>query len=101
MVLFVVLPIMFSFFFVWLFFNLDFLSLQSDDVKLNEDQPGYWNTLPVSDDIAVKHSRILQANSHGLGKLMATLTYSIGDDETKEVIEYASYLFHYNYFISH
>lgn len=60
---------------------------ESDDVKLNEDQPGYWNTLPVSDDIAVKHSRILKANSHGLGKLTATLTYSIGDDETKEVLK--------------
>lgn len=84
------------------FFNLDLLSLQSDDVKLHEDQPGYWNTLPVSDDIAVNqglsNSRILKATSYGLGKLTATLTYSTGDDETKEVIEFVSYLFQYNFY---
>ncbi|KAG5527197.1 hypothetical protein RHGRI_028185 [Rhododendron griersonianum] len=64
---------------------------ESDDVKLHEDQPGYWNTLPVSDDIAVNqglsNSRILKATSYGLGKLTATLTYSTGDDETKEVLK--------------
>ncbi|KAI8533615.1 hypothetical protein RHMOL_Rhmol10G0023300 [Rhododendron molle] len=64
---------------------------ESDDVKLHEDQSGSWNTLPVSDDIAVNqglsNSRILKATSYGLGKLTATLTYSTGDDETKEVLK--------------
>ncbi|XP_028053170.1 Holliday junction resolvase MOC1, chloroplastic-like [Camellia sinensis] len=67
----------------------------NDDVKLHDDQSGFWNTLPISDDIAVKHalsnSRILEATSYGLGKLTATLTYSTGVDGTKEVL--ASMLF--------
>ncbi|THG21893.1 hypothetical protein TEA_018048 [Camellia sinensis var. sinensis] len=64
---------------------------QNDDVKLHDDQSGFWNTLPISDDIAVKHalsnSRILEATSYGLGKLTATLTYSTGVDGTKEVFD--------------
>ncbi|KAL7213703.1 hypothetical protein ACSBR2_016266 [Camellia fascicularis] len=69
----------------------EFLSLQNDDVKLHDDQSGFWNTLPISDDIAVKHalsnSRILEATSYGLGKLTATLMYSTGEDRTKEVLK--------------
>ncbi|KAL6960548.1 hypothetical protein U1Q18_038311 [Sarracenia purpurea var. burkii] len=64
---------------------------ESDDVKLYDDQSGYWNTLPISDDNDVKHglsySRILKATLYGLGKLTATLTYSTGDDEIKEVLK--------------
>ncbi|KAL7256965.1 hypothetical protein ACSBR1_010830 [Camellia fascicularis] len=64
---------------------------ENDDVKLHDDQSGFWNTLPISDDIAVKHalsnSRILEATSYGLGKLTATLTYSTGEDGTKEVLK--------------
>ncbi|GMP29371.1 hypothetical protein CsSME_00004505 [Camellia sinensis var. sinensis] len=64
---------------------------ENDDVKLHDDQSGFWNTLPISDDIAVKHalsnSRILEATSYGLGKLTATLTYSTGVDGTKEVLK--------------
>jgi hypothetical protein len=64
--------------------------LQSDDVKLYDNQSDYWRTFLVSDDIAVKHgwrnSRILKASSQGLGKLMASLTYFTGDQETKEVL---------------
>ncbi|CAL5408204.1 unnamed protein product [Camellia sinensis] len=70
----------------------EFLSLQNDDVKLHDDQSGFWNTLPISDDIVVKHalsnSRILEATSYGLGKLTATLMYSTGEDGTKEVLKY-------------
>ncbi|CAL5434444.1 unnamed protein product [Camellia sinensis] len=68
-----------------------FLSLQNDDVKLHDDQSGFWNTLPISDDIVVKHalssSRILEATSYGLGKLTATLMYSTGEDGTNEVLK--------------
>ncbi|XAR51910.1 hypothetical protein NMG60_11006706 [Bertholletia excelsa] len=64
---------------------------ESDDVMLHDDQSGYWNILPLSKDIAVKHgflnSGILQATSSGLGKLIATLTYNTGDDERKEVLK--------------
>ncbi|XP_052195537.1 nuclear pore complex protein GP210 isoform X2 [Diospyros lotus] len=64
---------------------------ESDDIKLHEDWSGHWNTLLVSDDIAAKsglsYSRILKATSNGLGKMTATLTYSTGDDETKEVLK--------------
>ncbi|PSS30358.1 Nuclear pore complex protein [Actinidia chinensis var. chinensis] len=64
---------------------------ESDDVKLHDDHSDYWNILPISDDIAVNHgltySRILKATSYGQGKLMATLTYSAGVDETKEVVQ--------------
>ncbi|KAF5961643.1 hypothetical protein HYC85_002852 [Camellia sinensis] len=51
----------------------ELLSLQNDDVKLHDDQSGFWNTLPILDDIAIKHalsnSGILEATSYGLGKL--------------------------------
>ncbi|KAI7979351.1 Nuclear pore complex protein GP210 [Camellia lanceoleosa] len=61
---------------------------ENDDVELHDDQSGFWNTLPISDDIAVKHalsnSRILEATSYGLGKLAGTLTYRTGEDGTKE-----------------
>lgn len=66
-----------------------FLELQSDDVKLYDNQSEYWRTFLVPDDIAVKHSwqtRILKATSQGLDKLMASLTYFTGHQETKEVL---------------
>ncbi|KAK3033069.1 hypothetical protein RJ639_035695 [Escallonia herrerae] len=63
---------------------------ESDDAKLLEDQPEYWNVYPVSDGIDVKHgwwnSRILEATSYGLGKLTASLTYNGGNKE-KEVLK--------------
>ncbi|KAA8548147.1 hypothetical protein F0562_004591 [Nyssa sinensis] len=64
---------------------------KSDDVKLHDNESNYWNTFPVSDSIDVKHgwwnSRILKATSCGLGKLTATLTYSSGHGEAKEVLK--------------
>lgn len=63
---------------------------ETDDVKLH-DQSEYWNTFSVSDSIAAKHGwwncKILKATSYGLGKLTATLAYSSGHDETKEVLK--------------
>lgn len=64
---------------------------ENDDVKLHDDHSEYWNMFPVSDSIAFKHewwnSRILKATSFGLGKLTATLRYSTGHYETKEVLK--------------
>ncbi|KAK4603548.1 hypothetical protein RGQ29_012174 [Quercus rubra] len=63
---------------------------ESDDVKLYDNQSEYWRTFLVPDDIAVKHSwqtRILKATSQGLDKLMASLTYFTGHQETKEVLK--------------
>uniref|UniRef100_A0A5B7BTW7 BIG2 domain-containing protein n=1 Tax=Davidia involucrata TaxID=16924 RepID=A0A5B7BTW7_DAVIN len=64
---------------------------ESDDVILHDNQSKYWNTFRVSDSIAVKHrwwnSRILKATSCGLGKLTATLSYSSGHHEAKEVLK--------------
>ncbi|XP_059670096.1 nuclear pore complex protein GP210 isoform X2 [Cornus florida] len=64
---------------------------EGDDVKLHDNLSEYWNTFPVSDDAFVKHgwwnSRIVKATSCGLGKLIATLTYSSGHPETKEVLK--------------
>lgn len=64
---------------------------ETDDVKLHDDQSGFWNILPPADNAAFNHgslnSRVLEATSYGLGKLLATLTYSTGDDATKEVLK--------------
>ncbi|KAF5479668.1 hypothetical protein F2P56_000470 [Juglans regia] len=64
---------------------------ESDDVKLYDNQSDYWSTFIVKDEIAVKHgwqsSRILEATSQGLGKLMASLTYFSGHQETKEILK--------------
>lgn len=74
-----------------------FHALQSDDVKLYDNQSEYWRTFMVSDDIAVKHgwgnSRILKATSQGLGKLTASLAYHSGYQEKKEVLPCISLLF--------
>ncbi|KAL3526095.1 hypothetical protein ACH5RR_014467 [Cinchona calisaya] len=61
---------------------------ESDDVKLHDDQSEFWNILFVSDSVTVKGNiRILEAISYGLGKLMAVLTYSSGNEDRKEVIK--------------
>ncbi|KAJ0052503.1 hypothetical protein Pint_02808 [Pistacia integerrima] len=68
-----------------------FLALQSDDVKLFDNESEYWKTFLVSDDIVLKHglrnSRILEATSQGLEKLMASLTYISRHQDTKEVLK--------------
>lgn len=67
-----------------------FCQLQSDDIKLSNNQSDYWRLFPVSDDIAIKHgwlnSMILKATSQGQDKLIASLTYFSGLNETKEVM---------------
>lgn len=64
---------------------------ESDDIKLYHDHSEYWNTFPVSDNITSKraclNSKILRAMSSGLGNLTATLTYSNGLNEVKEVLK--------------
>ncbi|KAK3032070.1 hypothetical protein RJ639_036284 [Escallonia herrerae] len=63
---------------------------ESDNAKLLEDQPEYWNVSPVSDGIDVKpgwwNCRILEATSYGLGKVTASLTYN-GVHKEKEVLK--------------
>lgn len=64
---------------------------KNEDVKLYYDQPEHWKNFPVPDCTAVKYawqnSRILEATSEGLGKLSASLTYSTGQLEAKEVLK--------------
>lgn len=64
---------------------------ESDDIRLYDNQSEFWNTFPVSDNITSKrvclNSKILRAMSYGLGKLTATLTYSNGLNEVKEVLK--------------
>ncbi|GFP93457.1 nuclear pore complex protein gp210 [Phtheirospermum japonicum] len=62
---------------------------ENDEIELHDDsRDEFWNIIPVSEDaFAKKNYRILNANSHGLGKLTATLTYSTGRDISKEVVK--------------
>lgn len=64
---------------------------ETDDVKLHGDQLGNCNILPAAENAAFNYgslnSRILEAASYGLGKLLATLTYNTGDAGTKEVLK--------------
>ena len=66
------------------------LLMQKEDVKLYYDQPEHWKNFPVPESAAVKYgwkqSRILNAISPGLGKLSASLTYSMGHLEGEEVL---------------
>ncbi|CAK7328121.1 unnamed protein product [Dovyalis caffra] len=61
----------------------------SDDLKLHNEQSEYWMVFSLSKDIVEKHgwqnSRILRATSPGLGKLTASLNYTSGHQERKEV----------------
>lgn len=63
-------------------------------MNLYYDQPNHWKHFPIPEGTAVKygglHSRILEATFGGLGKLSASLTYSTGYLETKEVIFWLS-----------
>lgn len=73
----------------WSSLGTSFPALQSDDIKLFDNQSEYWRTFTVSDDSMLKHgwrnSRILKATSQGLGKLAGSLTYFSGHRDTKEV----------------
>ncbi|KAL2529004.1 Nuclear pore complex protein [Forsythia ovata] len=61
---------------------------ERDDIKLHDDQYEFWDILPVSEGMnADRNYRILRANSYGLGRLTATLTYSSGQDTRKEVLK--------------
>ncbi|XP_061357530.1 nuclear pore complex protein GP210 isoform X2 [Gastrolobium bilobum] len=64
---------------------------EKDDVKVYDNQSDYWKTFWVSNDIAVKHgwrnSKILKAYSPGIGKLTASLSYPVGEDDKKEIIK--------------
>ncbi|CAA2987605.1 nuclear pore complex GP210 [Olea europaea subsp. europaea] len=61
---------------------------ESDDIKLHADQYEFWNILPVSEGTTAEGDyRILRANSYGLGRLMATLTYTSGQATRKEVLK--------------
>ncbi|CAI9763181.1 unnamed protein product [Fraxinus pennsylvanica] len=63
---------------------------ESDDIKLHDDHYEFWNILPVSEGTTAEGNyRILRANSYGLGRLMATLTYTSGQDTRKEVLKLA------------
>ncbi|XP_042500148.1 nuclear pore complex protein GP210 [Macadamia integrifolia] len=63
---------------------------ESDDIKLDYNQPAYWDTFMVPDGTAVKHGwqspQILMPTSEGLGRLTASLAYPMGRAGTKEVI---------------
>ncbi|KAF9666359.1 hypothetical protein SADUNF_Sadunf16G0221300 [Salix dunnii] len=63
---------------------------ESDDLKLHHEQSKYWTIFMLSEDIVVKHgwrnSRILRANSLGLGKVSASLTYFSRQQERKKVL---------------
>lgn len=66
------------------------MALQNDDIKVYDDQLDYWETVLVSNDIAIEHSwrntKILKAYSPGLGKLTASVSYPNGADDKKEVM---------------
>ncbi|KAL6506124.1 hypothetical protein OROHE_022653 [Orobanche hederae] len=62
---------------------------ENDDVNVYDYRFGYWRTVPVSNDIAIKHSwrntKLLKAYSQGLGNLTASVSYPGGADDKKEV----------------
>lgn len=61
---------------------------KNDNIELHDTQPEFWSILPIVDGIVEKgRSRILKATSYGLGKLIATLTYSSGDGGTKKILK--------------
>ncbi|CAA0820165.1 Nuclear pore complex protein GP210 [Striga hermonthica] len=63
---------------------------ESDVTELHDNGDEFWNIVPVSERegvIAEKNCRVLNANSYGLGKLTATLSYSSGHDTRKEVVK--------------
>ncbi|CAN4082059.1 unnamed protein product [Withania somnifera] len=61
---------------------------ENDDVKLHDDPSEIWSIIPSSNRVGEKGvSRILKALYYGLGKLTATLAYSTGHEETKEVLK--------------
>ncbi|CAI9088048.1 OLC1v1022278C1 [Oldenlandia corymbosa var. corymbosa] len=65
-----------------------YITDSNDTLIFDDDQSELWNILPASNNVvAKKNTRILEANSNGLGKLMAILTYSNGHDLRKEVIK--------------
>ncbi|CAA0831085.1 Nuclear pore complex protein GP210 [Striga hermonthica] len=67
----------------------DFIT-ESDVIELHDNGDEFWNIVPLSeheDVIAEKNCRVLNANSYGLGKLIATLSYSSGHDTWKEVVK--------------
>lgn len=70
--------------------------MQSDDIKLYDDQADNWKLFPVSDDIAIRdgwrNSRLLKATSQGLGKLTATLRYFSQQNKMKEVGPYINFI---------
>ncbi|KAK4272113.1 hypothetical protein QN277_020709 [Acacia crassicarpa] len=64
---------------------------EDDDVKIYDDQSDNGKTFWVLNGIAVKHgwrsSKVLKAHSLGLGKLTASLSYTYGHVDRKEVIK--------------
>lgn len=66
--------------------------LQNDVVKVDDYRSDYWRTVPVSNDIALKHgwrnTKILKAYSPGLGNLAASVNYLGGADDKKKVISH-------------
>ncbi|XP_065877577.1 nuclear pore complex protein GP210 isoform X2 [Euphorbia lathyris] len=64
---------------------------ENDDLKLHDKPYEHGRTFMLSDDIEVNYgwlnARLLRATSQGLGELMASVTYFIGQQEIKEVIE--------------
>nr|GMC67213.1 nuclear pore complex protein GP210 [Ipomoea batatas]GME06981.1 nuclear pore complex protein GP210 [Ipomoea batatas] len=61
---------------------------KNDNIELHDTQSEFWSILPIADEIVEKgRSRILKATSYGLGKLIATLKYSSGDDGTKKILK--------------
>ncbi|XP_058778625.1 nuclear pore complex protein GP210 isoform X1 [Vicia villosa] len=63
---------------------------ENDDVKVDDYWSDYWRTVPVSNDIALKHgwrnTKILKAYSPGLGNLAASVNYLGGADDKKKTI---------------
>ncbi|KAL6532745.1 hypothetical protein OROGR_013705 [Orobanche gracilis] len=63
--------------------------MRNDDVNVYDCRSIYWRTVPVSNDIAIKHSwrniKLLKAYSQGLGNLTASVSYPGGADDKKEV----------------
>ncbi|MCH85883.1 nuclear pore membrane glycoprotein 210-like, partial [Trifolium medium] len=67
--------------------------VQNDDVNVYDYRSDYWRTVPVSNDIAVKHgwrnTKLLKAYSQGHGNLTASVSYPGGADDKKEIITVA------------
>ncbi|XP_038715182.1 nuclear pore complex protein GP210 isoform X2 [Tripterygium wilfordii] len=70
---------------------------ENDDVELHDKQSEYWKTFLAPDNVMPQHgwknARILEATSHGMGKLTSYLSYFTGHHDRKKVLKVVQEIF--------